>query len=210
MRPSVSLPCSQKPAIYPCYEPDESSPCLRTSFILILSSRLSSSVFHSSFPTKTLYAFSSSCMLHAPPILSLTAYVQSSANTSPLKPRELCLSALLSPVASFVPPPPPVCQIVTRFLLLSCPTTATPMWSSNRKQIFNSLPKFQFKHESCSIFPSPVTPSKLWVGIAQLPSGLRVKTHIQRSGAGRGGAERPAACDLIRGNKAIDLFPRIK
>jgi hypothetical protein len=34
---------------------------------------------------------------------------------------------------------------------------------------------------------------------------LRVKTHIQR-----GGAERPAACDLIRGNKAVDLFPRIK
>ena len=24
------------------------------------------------------------------------------------------------------------------------------------------------------------------------------------------GAERPAACDLIRGNKAVDLFPRIK
>jgi hypothetical protein len=28
---------------------------------------------------------------------------------------------------------------------------------------------------------------------------LRVKTHIQ-----------PAACDLIRGNKEVDLFPRIK
>jgi hypothetical protein len=23
-------------------------------------------------------------------------------------------------------------------------------------------------------------------------------------------AERPAACDLIRGNKAVDLFPRIE
>ena len=34
---------------------------------------------------------------------------------------------------------------------------------------------------------------------------LRVKTHIQR-----GGAERPAACDLIRGKKAVDLFPRMK
>jgi hypothetical protein len=34
---------------------------------------------------------------------------------------------------------------------------------------------------------------------------LSVKTHIQR-----GGAERPAACDLIRGNKAVDLFLRIK
>jgi hypothetical protein len=30
------------------------------------------------------------------------------------------------------------------------------------------------------------------------------------SGAERGGAERPAACDLIRANKAVDLFPRIK
>jgi hypothetical protein len=30
------------------------------------------------------------------------------------------------------------------------------------------------------------------------------------SGAARGGAERPAACDLIRGNKSTDLFPRIK
>ena len=28
---------------------------------------------------------------------------------------------------------------------------------------------------------------------------------MQRSGAGR-----PAACDLIRGHKAVDLFPRIK
>jgi hypothetical protein len=28
--------------------------------------------------------------------------------------------------------------------------------------------------------------------------------------AGRRGAERPAACDLIRGNKAVDLFPRIE
>ena len=34
---------------------------------------------------------------------------------------------------------------------------------------------------------------------------LRVKAHIQRTGA-----ERPATCDLIRGNKAVDLFPRIK
>ena len=34
---------------------------------------------------------------------------------------------------------------------------------------------------------------------------VRVKTHTER-----GGAERPAACDLIRGNKAVDLFPRIK
>jgi hypothetical protein len=34
---------------------------------------------------------------------------------------------------------------------------------------------------------------------------LRVKTHIERGGAGR-----PAACDLIRENKAVDLFPRIK
>jgi hypothetical protein len=39
---------------------------------------------------------------------------------------------------------------------------------------------------------------------------LKVKKHIQLSGAGRGGAERPAACDLIRGNKEVDLFPRIK
>ena len=30
------------------------------------------------------------------------------------------------------------------------------------------------------------------------------------SGAERGGAERPAACDLIFGNKSVDLFPRIK
>jgi hypothetical protein len=36
-------------------------------------------------------------------------------------------------------------------------------------------------------------------------NSLRVKTHIQR-----GGAERPAACDLIRGNKSTALFPRIK
>jgi hypothetical protein len=28
--------------------------------------------------------------------------------------------------------------------------------------------------------------------------------------AERGGAERPAACDLFRGSKAADLFPRIK
>jgi hypothetical protein len=35
---------------------------------------------------------------------------------------------------------------------------------------------------------------------SQWPSGLRVKTHIQR----------PAACDLNRGNKAVDLFARIK
>ena len=34
---------------------------------------------------------------------------------------------------------------------------------------------------------------------------LRVKTHTQRRGA-----ERPAACDLIRGNKSTALFPRIK
>ena len=34
---------------------------------------------------------------------------------------------------------------------------------------------------------------------------LRVKRPIQRSGVGR-----PAACDLIRGNKAVDLFPRIE
>jgi hypothetical protein len=34
---------------------------------------------------------------------------------------------------------------------------------------------------------------------------VRVKTHIQQ-----GGAEQPAAGDLIRGNKAVDLFPRIK
>ena len=34
---------------------------------------------------------------------------------------------------------------------------------------------------------------------------LRIKTHIQR-----GGAERPAASNLIRGNKAVDLFPRMK
>jgi hypothetical protein len=46
--------------------------------------------------------------------------------------------------------------------------------------------------------------------LSQWPSGLRVKTHTQRSGAGRGGAERPAACDLIRGNKAVDLFPKIE
>jgi hypothetical protein len=39
---------------------------------------------------------------------------------------------------------------------------------------------------------------------------IRVKTHIQRGGAGRRGAVRPAAFDLIRGNKAVDLFPRIK
>jgi hypothetical protein len=31
---------------------------------------------------------------------------------------------------------------------------------------------------------------------------LRVKTHIQR-----GGAERPAACDLIRAKNAVFLFP---
>ena len=30
------------------------------------------------------------------------------------------------------------------------------------------------------------------------------------SGTKRGGAERPAACDLVRGNKAVDLFPRIE
>jgi hypothetical protein len=34
---------------------------------------------------------------------------------------------------------------------------------------------------------------------------LRVKKHIQRSGA-----ERPAACDLIGGNKSNALFPPIK
>jgi hypothetical protein len=28
--------------------------------------------------------------------------------------------------------------------------------------------------------------------------------------AERSGAARPAACDLIRGNKVVDLFPRIK
>ena len=36
-------------------------------------------------------------------------------------------------------------------------------------------------------------------------TNVRVKTHIQR-----GGAERPAACDLIRVNKSSALFPRIK
>jgi hypothetical protein len=34
---------------------------------------------------------------------------------------------------------------------------------------------------------------------------IRVKKHTQR-----GGAERPAARDLIGGKKAVDLFPRIK
>jgi hypothetical protein len=34
---------------------------------------------------------------------------------------------------------------------------------------------------------------------------LRVRTHTQRRGAGR-----PAACDLIRGNKSTALFTRIK
>jgi hypothetical protein len=36
------------------------------------------------------------------------------------------------------------------------------------------------------------------------PSSVK-KKHTQR-----GGAERPAACDWIRGNKAVDLFPRIQ
>ena len=36
-------------------------------------------------------------------------------------------------------------------------------------------------------------------------------THTaERSGAWRSGAERPAAYDLIRGNKSTALFPRIK
>jgi hypothetical protein len=35
---------------------------------------------------------------------------------------------------------------------------------------------------------------------------LKLAAHT----AERSGAERPAACVLIRGNKAVDLFPRIK
>jgi hypothetical protein len=33
---------------------------------------------------------------------------------------------------------------------------------------------------------------------------------LSAEGAERSGAERPAACDLIRGNKSTALFPRIK
>jgi hypothetical protein len=48
-----------------------------------------------------------------------------------------------------------------------------------------------------------------------IPAGEQLQTHAlvyehTYSGAERGGAEWSAACDLIRGNKAVDLFPRIK
>ena len=52
----------------------------------------------------------------------------------------------------------------------------------------------------------------LWRRVDRPPTSsavVGVKTHIQRSGAGRRGAERPAACDLIRANKSTALFPRI-
>ena len=60
--PEVSIPHSQVPAICPCSEPEQSSPCPHsTSWIstLILSSHLRlglpSGLFPSGFPTKTLY-----------------------------------------------------------------------------------------------------------------------------------------------------------
>ena len=63
MEPKGSLPHSQDPATSPYYEPDQSSPCSPpTSWrsFLILSSHLSlclsSGLFHSGFPTTTLYA----------------------------------------------------------------------------------------------------------------------------------------------------------
>jgi hypothetical protein len=60
MEPEGSLPRLQAPATYPYPEPDQSSPCPPSYFYLIWVSRLrpglSSGLFTSGFPTKTLCA----------------------------------------------------------------------------------------------------------------------------------------------------------
>jgi hypothetical protein len=47
--------------------------------------------------------------------------------------------------------------------------------------------------------------SSLYILLSHLSKGKNTDSGVER-----GGAERPAAGDLIRGNKAVDLFPRIK
>jgi len=74
--PEISLPHSQEPTTCFFLEPHQSCPCpypLLKCSILILSPDLRlglpSSLFHSGFPTKILYAtFFSPCALHVPPV----------------------------------------------------------------------------------------------------------------------------------------------
>jgi hypothetical protein len=63
MKPQVSLPCSQQPAVFPYYKPDESSPRPPNRFIYDqfqyyphLRLGLQNGVFPLGLPTKSLYA----------------------------------------------------------------------------------------------------------------------------------------------------------
>ena len=132
----------------------------------------------------------------------------------------LCLSSYSVPRSSFRPPADEIWLKLPAGQKKLISSALFDLWFSNSGPRTWAYQQNTITVHNCLVFAPPLLvntvfthPShyryrRLWQ--IPWPRGLRVKTHTQRRGAGRGGAERPAACDLIRGNKAVDLFPRIK